>query len=161
MRGRRDFYIFSLSHSQHAVVVSLRKLKWHYCGDKLCIALLGHLHHGTRQRWSKNLSPLVINDLTATEPRLMIMFILSDKHCVLLSLFTLVCLPHNHRLSQKLSIIVFQVSFLRSELWQKCVCAFLFRNWKECSHRSLSPLSPLFFPPPFIYKRISNDELHV
>ena len=65
-------------------------------------------------------------------------FILSDKRCILLSLLTLVCSAHN--LSQRPSIIVFQVSFLDSELWQKCVCEFPFKELE-----GMLPSLPLLF----------------
>lgn len=54
------------------------------------------------------------------------------KHCILLSLFKLVfshAMAHSsHKpiFDKKLSIMLFQVSFLHSELWQICVCVFPF-----------------------------------
>lgn len=58
-----------LCHSQHAALVSWRKLNWHDDSDELCITLIGHLHHRSRQHRSSDLSLQLIKDLTAAKAR--------------------------------------------------------------------------------------------
>ena len=60
-----------LCHSENAEVVSLRKLKWSYCSDKLSMSLLGQLHHGATQHWSNNLPLPVVKYLAAAKSSLM------------------------------------------------------------------------------------------